>query len=259
MLQQELEPDCVTDAGAHRPAPGPQDHRRRGPARLQAHHGAGLRDPLEQPHLLAPGLRAARRAARREEGRRPGLLQVRGTATTCARTTSATWRSRAPSTSAASWPRSSRSTAGSCSCAPCESTTLQPLTSSSPRPAARAPPRSSACSRPTASARSSSTASTCAPTPSGASSATASSRSRPARSPRLHPARWWRSSRREQPDVLFVQSSLEVGSIARHRDVFEELGAHARRDAARPSSACNDKAADARRLPRHDRSSSRGC
>ena len=76
-------PGLRAAAGAHRPPPGPQDHRRGGPARLQAHHGDGLRDPVEQPQLLAAGLRAARGAPHREEGARPWrATPARATATT---------------------------------------------------------------------------------------------------------------------------------------------------------------------------------
>ena len=48
---------------------------------------------------------------------------------------------------------------------------------------------------------------------------------------------------REQPDVLFVQSSHEVGYIARHKAVFEGLGAKVLVADPEPIDVCNDKAA----------------
>jgi carbamoyl-phosphate synthase large subunit len=48
---------------------------------------------------------------------------------------------------------------------------------------------------------------------------------------------------REKPDVLFVQSSAEVGYIARHREGFEELGVRTLVASPEAIDACNDKAA----------------
>jgi len=48
---------------------------------------------------------------------------------------------------------------------------------------------------------------------------------------------------REHPDVLFVQSSHEVGPIARDRHAFERLGARALVAAPAAVDLCNDKAA----------------
>ncbi len=48
---------------------------------------------------------------------------------------------------------------------------------------------------------------------------------------------------RERPDVLFVQSSHEVGPIARHRGAFEELGAKVLVAGPEAIDLCNDKAA----------------
>ena len=48
---------------------------------------------------------------------------------------------------------------------------------------------------------------------------------------------------RERPDVLFVQSSYEVGYIARRRAAFEELGARVLVAAPDAIDLCNDKAA----------------
>jgi carbamoyl-phosphate synthase large subunit len=48
---------------------------------------------------------------------------------------------------------------------------------------------------------------------------------------------------RERPDVLFVQSSNEVGQVARHRHAFEELGAKALVAGPDAVDLCNDKAA----------------
>ena len=63
VLQQELRPGLRADAGADRPPPGPQDHRRGGPARVQAHDGDGLRDPLEQHQLSTTRPTCASRSA----------------------------------------------------------------------------------------------------------------------------------------------------------------------------------------------------
>lgn len=48
---------------------------------------------------------------------------------------------------------------------------------------------------------------------------------------------------RERPDVLFVQSSNEVGQVARHRQAFAELGAKALVAGPDAVDLCNDKAA----------------
>ncbi len=48
---------------------------------------------------------------------------------------------------------------------------------------------------------------------------------------------------RERPDVLFVQSSAEVGPVARARAAFEMLGARVLVAAPRAIDLCNDKAA----------------
>ena len=48
---------------------------------------------------------------------------------------------------------------------------------------------------------------------------------------------------RERPDVLFVQSSHEVGYVARHRKAFEELGARALVAGPEAVDLCIDKAA----------------
>ena len=48
---------------------------------------------------------------------------------------------------------------------------------------------------------------------------------------------------REQPDILFVQSSYEVGYVARHRHEFERLGAKVLVATPRAIDLCNDKAA----------------
>jgi carbamoyl-phosphate synthase large subunit len=48
---------------------------------------------------------------------------------------------------------------------------------------------------------------------------------------------------RERPDVLFVQSSYEVGSVARHRGAFEQLGAKVLVAGPQAVDLCNDKAA----------------
>ena len=48
---------------------------------------------------------------------------------------------------------------------------------------------------------------------------------------------------RERPDVLFVQSSYEVGYVARHRDAFAELGTKVLVATPEAIDLCNDKAA----------------
>lgn len=48
---------------------------------------------------------------------------------------------------------------------------------------------------------------------------------------------------RERPDVLLVQSSAEVGPVARARAVFDDLGARALVASSRAIDLCNDKAA----------------
>lgn len=48
---------------------------------------------------------------------------------------------------------------------------------------------------------------------------------------------------RLRPDVLFVQSSLEVGPVSRHRTEIERLGARVLVGRAAAIDACNDKAA----------------
>jgi carbamoyl-phosphate synthase large subunit len=48
---------------------------------------------------------------------------------------------------------------------------------------------------------------------------------------------------RERPDVLFVQSSAEVGPVARARDAFEALGARVLVATPEAIDLCNDKAA----------------
>ena len=48
---------------------------------------------------------------------------------------------------------------------------------------------------------------------------------------------------RQRPDVLFVQSSNEVGHVARHRESFEELGARTLVASPGAVDLCNDKAA----------------
>ncbi|MGZ4199535.1 MAG: ATP-grasp domain-containing protein [Thermoleophilia bacterium] len=48
---------------------------------------------------------------------------------------------------------------------------------------------------------------------------------------------------RERPDVLFVQSSYEVGFVARHRDAFAELGTKVLVATPEAIDLCNDKAA----------------
>jgi len=48
---------------------------------------------------------------------------------------------------------------------------------------------------------------------------------------------------REQPDVLFVQSSYEVGPVARQRHAFERLGARPLVASPAAVDLCNDKAA----------------
>ena len=57
-------------AVAPRRAPGSQDDRRGGPARVQAHDDPRLRDPVEQLRLRVPVVRRAREEAHRAEGRR---------------------------------------------------------------------------------------------------------------------------------------------------------------------------------------------
>jgi glutathione synthase/RimK-type ligase-like ATP-grasp enzyme len=47
---------------------------------------------------------------------------------------------------------------------------------------------------------------------------------------------------REKPDVLFVQSSYEVGYIARHREGFEEIGVRTLVASPQAIDLCNDKA-----------------
>jgi len=47
---------------------------------------------------------------------------------------------------------------------------------------------------------------------------------------------------RERPDLLFVQSSHEIETVARHRDVFEALGARVLADGADGIEAAGDKA-----------------
>lgn len=48
---------------------------------------------------------------------------------------------------------------------------------------------------------------------------------------------------REHPDLLFVQSSHEIETVARHRDVFEALGARVLADGAGGIAVAGDKAA----------------
>ena len=48
---------------------------------------------------------------------------------------------------------------------------------------------------------------------------------------------------RERPDILFVQSSYEVGFIARHKERFEDLGAKVLVASPAAIDLCNDKAA----------------
>ena len=55
---------------------------------------------------------------------------------------------------------------------------------------------------------------------------------------------------RERPDLLFVQSSHEIETVARHRDVFEALGARVLADGVRGIEIASDKARHARRLQR---------
>ncbi len=64
----------------------------------------------------------------------------------------------------------------------------------------------------------------------------------PGASPEYIPA-MLRIVARERPDVLFVQSSYEVGHIARHRGAFEELGAKVLVAGPEAIDLCNDKAA----------------
>ena len=47
---------------------------------------------------------------------------------------------------------------------------------------------------------------------------------------------------RERPDLLFVQSSHEIETVARHRDVFEALGARVLADGVRGIEIASDKA-----------------
>jgi len=47
---------------------------------------------------------------------------------------------------------------------------------------------------------------------------------------------------REHPDLLFVQSSHEIETVARHRDVFEALGARVLADGVRGIEIASDKA-----------------
>jgi carbamoyl-phosphate synthase large subunit len=47
---------------------------------------------------------------------------------------------------------------------------------------------------------------------------------------------------RERPDLLFVQSSHEIETVARHRDVFEALGVRVLADGARGIQIAGDKA-----------------
>ena len=102
------------DAKPARHPPGPWRRRRRGPARVQAHDAARLRDPMEQPAVRLPALRAPRQGACRAEGcGRSSATRRSSTATTRTPNTSGTSRARAASISVASWRRSSRSTASS--------------------------------------------------------------------------------------------------------------------------------------------------
>ena len=63
---------------------------------------------------------------------------------------------------------------------------------------------------------------------------------------------------RERPDLLFVQSSHEIETVARHRDVFEALGARVLADGMRGIEIASDKAVMHAACPR-SRCRSRCC